>query len=152
MTIEHTVHVSAPPNVVWTCLKDIPTILEHIPGARFSGSAGALAHNASFTIPGGAARGTYNLSIAVQSLDDTAHTAVVNVTGNDAAGRGGLNATLRIAVQPAGAGSDIMLHADAEMSGAQIPELAGSPGAGVPPAFANAASQFAANLERTLRR
>ena len=152
MTIEHTFHVAAPPNVVWTCLKDVPTILQHIPGAKFSGSAGALSHNASFTIPGGAARGTYNLGVTIQSLDDAARTAVVNVTGSDTAGRGSLNATLRLAVQPAGAGSDIMVHADAEMPGTQMPASGASPGAGVPPAFANAASEFAANLERALKR
>jgi carbon monoxide dehydrogenase subunit G len=152
MTFEHTFHVAAPPSVVWTCLKDIPTILEHVPGAKFSGSTGALAHTAAFTIPGGPARGTYDLNVAVQSLDDMARTAVVSVGGDDATGRGSLRATLRIAVQQAGPESDIVLHADVDMPGEPAPEEAAGAAGGAPPAFAGAANQFAASLERALGR
>jgi carbon monoxide dehydrogenase subunit G len=150
MNFEHTFHVSAPPNLVWTCFKDIPTVLEHIPGAQFSGSANAQTHSAAFTIGAGPARGTYDLHIAVESLDDSGRTAVVTVSGDDAAGRGSLRATLRLAVQPAGAGSDVMLRADVDMPGATTP---GAPAqGGVPPEFASTANQFVANLERALGR
>jgi carbon monoxide dehydrogenase subunit G len=152
MTFEHTFHVAAPPNIVWTCIKDIPTALEHIPGAKFSGTSGALSHSAAFTVPGGAARGTYDLNLAIQSLDDTTRTAVVNVGGDDAAGRGSLRATLRVAVQPAGAGSNIVLHADVEMPGAPTSAPGTTPSSDMPPAFASVASGFAANLERALGR
>lgn len=157
MVIEHTFHVSAAPNVVWTCLKDVPLVLEHIPGARFSGSPNAQTHSAAFTVPAGPARGVYDLQVAVESLDDAGRTAVVTVSGDDAAGRGSLRATLRLAVQPAGAGSDVMLHADIDMPGATAPGAGGpgrsaAPAAGLPPEFASTANQFVANLERTLGR
>lgn len=150
MAFEHTFHVSAPPNIVWTCLKDIPAVLQHLPGAKFLGTTDALTHSAAFTIAGGPARGTYDLHVAVESVDDTNRTAVVNVGGDDAAGRGSLHATLRLAVQPAGAGSDIVLHADVDMPGAGTTQAQAAAPAGMPPAFADTANQFAANLERAL--
>jgi carbon monoxide dehydrogenase subunit G len=162
MNFEHTFHISAPANVVWTCLKDVPTILTHIPGAQFSGSTNAQTHSAAFTIAAGPARGTYDFHIAVQSLDDSGRTAVVTVSGDDAAGKGSVRATLRLAVQPAGAGSDVMLRADIDMPGATtqsaispgagVPGLHAGPAAGLPPEFASTANQFVANLERALGR
>jgi carbon monoxide dehydrogenase subunit G len=137
--------------MVWTLLKDIPAMLAHIPGARFAGTLDAQTHSAALTIPAGPARGTYDLRVAIESIDDTAHTAVVSVTGDDAGGRGSIRGTLSLAVQPAGAGSDIEVRADVAMPGvAAAPGSAGIAGS-APPAFANAANEFASNLERALR-
>jgi len=152
MVFEHTFHVAAPPSVVWTCLKDIPTVLQHLPGAKFSATLDARTHAAAFTIPAGPARGTYDLHVAVDSVDDATRSAVITVGGDDAAGRGSLRATLRLTVEPAGPSSDIVLHADVDMPGAEATRAQGTSPDAVPPAFANTANQFAANLEHALGR
>ena len=152
MTFDHTFRIGAPPNMVWAFLKDVPTVLEHIPGARFSGTAGAT-HSASFTIQGGPARSTYDLNVNVESLDETTHTAVIGISADDAAGRGGLRATLRVAVQPGLGGSNIALHADVDESSLTAPGAAAAfQGNAMPQVFASTANAFAANLERALQR
>ena len=112
MVFDHTFHIGAPANTVWALIKDVPQLLEHIPGARFSGTDGSSAHNASFTIPNGPARGTYALRVAVESFDDASRTAVIDIAGENTAGSGGIKATLRVAVQSFGVGTNINVIED----------------------------------------
>ncbi|HME81625.1 MAG TPA: SRPBCC domain-containing protein [Candidatus Eremiobacteraceae bacterium] len=149
MIFDRTFHVAAPAGAVWDIIKDVPRVLPHIPGARLLESMSNGAHSARITMHAGPMQGTYDVAIAVQSVDDQARSAVVRITADDTTGRGGVNAVVTAGVQPAPGGSRIDIHADIEGSGAaaaaaldQHLTQGATPGA---------ADEFVANLERTLR-
>ena len=79
-----------------------------------------------------------------QSIDETNHSARVKAQGNDAKGRGSANATAAFRIEPAGAGSKVLIHTDLMLSGAVAQY-----GRGVGMIQATAAQiigQFASNL------
>jgi uncharacterized protein len=148
MVIERSFHIAAPPDAVWALIKDVPRVLPHIPGAQLIESMSNGAHTAGVTLHRGPLQGTYNLGVTVQSLDDQARSAVVRVTAADVAGRGSVDATVTVGVQPAPAGCEISLRADLQGSGVTADLGNGLANAAAP----DSANAFVANLERTLGR
>ena len=86
--------------------------------------------------------------VEFDSIDDANHTARVKAQGSDAKGRGGANATATFRIEPAGAGSKVLIHTDLMLSGAVAQY-----GRGVGMIQATAAQiigQFAGNLRAQL--
>jgi hypothetical protein len=86
--------------------------------------------------------------IKFEEIDDANHTARVKAQGTDAKGRGGANAAASFRLEPAGAGSKVVVHTDLTLSGAVAQY-----GRGVGMIQATAAQlmkQFADNLKKQL--
>jgi hypothetical protein len=55
--------------------------------------------------------------VKFEEIDDAKHTARVSAQGTDAKGRGGANATSEFRLEPAGAGSKVLVHTNLTLSG-----------------------------------
>ena len=56
--------------------------------------------------------------VEFDDIDAANHTARVKAQGSDAKGRGGANAMATFRIEPAGAGSKVLIHTDLMLSGA----------------------------------
>src|SRR5262249_38960715 len=56
-------------------------------------------------------------TVKFEERDAAARTARVKAQGNDAKGRGGANASASFRIEPAGAGSKVLVHTDLALSG-----------------------------------
>lgn len=83
-----------------------------------------------------------------EERDNSAHTARVKAQGNDAKGRGGANAVVQFRLEPAGAGSKVVIDTDLNLSGsvAQYGRSAGM----VQTIAAQLIGQFAKALEKKI--
>lgn len=147
MTFERTFHVTAPPDEIWSLLKDAPRLASHIPGLRLTQTADERTHTAVFTTQLGSQRTSFELQVSVESLDDATRTAIFKIHGGDSMGHGA-DATVTSAVAQGAGGSDVSVHADVEFTG--MPTTTGFGFAD--DAAGNTANEFAANLERAFRR
>jgi hypothetical protein len=86
--------------------------------------------------------------VKLEDIDNTNYSARVKAQGSDAKGRGGANAAATFRLEPAGAGSKVLVHTDLTLSGAVAQY-----GRGVGMIQATAAQiigQFAKNLRTQL--
>jgi hypothetical protein len=93
---------------------------------------------------------TFAGRIAFESIDEANRSALIKAQGSDAKGRGAANATASFRIEPAGAGSKVLIHTDLMLSGAVAQY-----GRGVGMIQATAAqiiNQFAGNLRAQLAR
>jgi carbon monoxide dehydrogenase subunit G len=117
MVIEDSFDVNAPVERVWSVLKDVPRVAPCIPNAKITEVVDDRTYRASVGVKVGPVSVSYKTTIVIESLDDAQHRATIKVTGSEAKGRGGVNATVVSTAQPRGDQTHVNLHTDASISG-----------------------------------
>jgi carbon monoxide dehydrogenase subunit G len=148
MEFDNTFEVPLPPAEAWPVLMDIQRIAPCMPGAQLTEVIDKTTYKGNIGVRLGPVALTFAGTVKFEDIDDANHTARVKAQGTDAKGRGGANAAASFRLEPAGAGSKVLVHTDLTLSGAVAQY-----GRGVGMIQATAAQlmkQFADNLKKQL--
>jgi hypothetical protein len=148
MEFDNTFEVPLPPEQAWPVLMDIQRIAPCMPGAQLTEVIDDRTYKGNIGVRLGPVALTFAGTVKFEEIDDASRTARVKAQGTDAKGRGGANAAASFRVEPAAAGSKVLVHTDLTLSGSVAQY-----GRGVGMIQATAAQlmkQFAENLRKQL--
>jgi len=148
MEFDNSFDVPLPPARAWALLMDIPRIAPCMPGAQLTEIIDPQNFKGKIAVRLGPVALTFDGRVSFESVDEVNHAARVKAQGSDAKGRGAANATAMFRIEPAAAGSKVLIHTDLTLSGAVAQY-----GRGVGMIQATAAQlvgQFAGNLRAQL--
>jgi uncharacterized protein len=115
--IEDSFEVDAPVERVWPLLKDVPRVATCIPNAEITEVVDERTYRAKVAVKVGPVSVSYRATIVVESLDDAAHAATLNVKGDETRGRGGVTATVVSTAIARDGKTHVDLRTDARISG-----------------------------------
>ncbi|HEX5281740.1 MAG TPA: SRPBCC family protein [Micropepsaceae bacterium] len=118
MLINNTFEVPLPPDQAWKVLMDIPRIAPCMPGAELTDVIDPNTYIGKVGVRLGPVALTFAGTVKFTEKDDAAHKARVNAQGKDAKGRGGAHANVDFQIEPAAAGSRVIVKTDLTLSGA----------------------------------
>jgi uncharacterized protein len=118
MEFDNSFDVPLPPAKAWALLMDIPRIAPCMPGAELTQIVDPQNFKGKIAVRLGPVALTFDGRVAFDSVDDVNQTARVKAQGRDAKGRGAANATAMFRIEPAAAGSKVLIHTDLTLSGA----------------------------------
>jgi uncharacterized protein len=118
MEFDNSFDVPLAPAQAWSVLMDIPRIAPCMPGAELTEVVDPQNFGGKISVRLGPVALAFAGRVQIDSIDETNHSARVKAQGNDAKGRGGANATATFRIEPAGAGSKVLIHTDLMLSGA----------------------------------
>jgi len=110
-------NVSLPPDRAWTVLMDIPRVAPCLPGAELLEVIDPDTYKGKVAVRLGPMVLAFVGTVRFEERDEAAHTARVKAQGTDSKGRGGANATASFKIEPAGAGSRVVIDTDLNLSG-----------------------------------
>ena len=148
MEFDNSFEVPLPPAQAWPVLMDIKRIAPCMPGAELTEVVDDKTYKGKIGVRLGPVALTFAGTVTFDEIDNANHRARVKAQGTDAKGRGGANAMASFRVEPAGAGSKVLVHTDLALSGSVAQY-----GRGVGMIQATAAqiiNQFAGNLKAQL--
>jgi hypothetical protein len=127
---------------------DIPRIAPCMPGAELTEIIDAQNYKGKIAVRLGPVALAFAGRVTFENVDTANRTARVKAQGSDARGRGGANAAATFRIEPAGAGSKVLIHTELALSGAVAQY---GRGAGMIEATASQIiGQFAGNLHAQL--
>ena len=91
---------------------DIPRIAPCMPGAELTEVVDPQNYNGKISVRLGPVALAFAGRVEIDNVDEANHCARVKAQGNDAKGRGAANATATFRIEPAGAGSKVLIHTD----------------------------------------
>lgn len=150
MEFDNSFDVPLAPDQAWAMLMDIPRIAPCMPGAELTEVVDAQNYKGKISVRLGPVALAFAGRVEIDAIDEANRSAKVKAQGSDAKGRGAANATASFRIEPAGAGSKVLIHTDLMLSGAVAQY-----GRGVGMIQATAAQiigQFAGNLRAQLAR
>jgi carbon monoxide dehydrogenase subunit G len=145
---DNSFEVPLPPADAWAVLMDIRRIAPCMPGAELTEIVDDKTYKGKIAVRLGPVALAFAGLVIFEEIDDANRRARVKAQGSDAKGRGGANAAATFRLEPAGAGSRVLVHTDLALSGAVAQY-----GRGVGVVQATAAqimTQFANNLKTQL--
>jgi hypothetical protein len=145
---DNSFEVPLPPAQAWPLLIDVRRIAPCMPGAELTGIVDHKTCKGKIAVRLGPVALAFAGVVTFEEVDNATYRARVKAQGTDSKGRGGANATTSFRLEPAGAGSKVLVHTDLLLSGAVAQY-----GRGVGMIQATAAqiiNQFAANLKAQL--
>lgn len=150
MEFDNSFDVPLAPDQAWAVLMDIPRIAPCMPGAELTEVVDAQNYKGRISVRLGPVALAFAGRVEIDAIDEANRSAKIKAQGSDAKGRGAANATASFRIEPAGAGSRVLIHTDLMLSGAVAQY-----GRGVGMIQATAAQiigQFAGNLRAQLAR
>lgn len=117
MEFDNSFEVPLPPSEAWKVLLDIKRIAPCMPGAELTEVVGKDTYKGRIGVRLGPVALTFAGIVKFEEIDDAKHTARVAAQGTDAKGRGGANAASVFRLEPAGAGSKVLVHTNLTLSG-----------------------------------
>ena len=118
MEFDNTLEVPLPPDETWNVLLDIKRIAGCIPGAELTEVVDEKTYKGKVAVR----LGPVALSLAghakFDQIDAAHHYARVKAHGNDPKGRGSADSIIEFRLEPAGAGTRVLIHSDVKLSGA----------------------------------
>ena len=117
MEFDNSFEVPLPPAEAWKVLLDIERIAPCMPGAELTEVVDKSTYKGRISVRLGPVALTFAGVVKLDEIDDVKHSARVSAQGTDAKGRGGANATSLFRLEPAGAGSKVLVHTNLTLSG-----------------------------------
>ena len=105
MKLEQSFEVAAPLERVWAALIDVERVAPCLPGAAVTGRNDDGSYNGTFKVKIGPTSAAYTGKLAMENVDESAHTATMDAQGTDKRGQGGAKATIVSTVADAGNGA-----------------------------------------------
>jgi carbon monoxide dehydrogenase subunit G len=115
---DNSFEVPLPPAEAWAVLMDIQRIAPCMPGAQLTEIVDDKTYKGKIAVRLGPVSLAFAGVVAFEEVDDINRRARVKAQGADAKGRGGANATASFRLEPAGAGSKVLVHTNLSLSGA----------------------------------
>ena len=94
MKLEQSFEVAAPLERVWEALIDVERWRPCLPGAAVTGRNDDGTYNGTFKVKIGPTSAAYSGKLAMENIDEAAHTATMEAQGTDKRGQGGAKATI----------------------------------------------------------
>ena len=117
MEFDNTLEVPLPPADAWKVLLDIERVARCIPGAELT----EVVDDNTYKGKVGVRLGPVALSLAGQArfeeIDHVQHKARMRAHGSDPKGRGSSDSVIDFRLEPAGAGTRVVIHSDVKLSG-----------------------------------
>jgi uncharacterized protein len=117
MRLEQSFNVEAPPARVWEVLLDVERVAPCLPGAEITDRADDGAYEGTFSVKLGPATAAYRGRLAMDHVDEEAHTATMRAKGTDKRGQGGATATIVSTVHEDGSGARVDVVTDFAITG-----------------------------------
>ena len=118
MKLEQAFDVTAPLERVWDALIDVERVAPCLPGASVTGRNDDGSYNGAFSVKIGPTTASYTGKLEMESVDETAHTAVMQANGTDKRGQGGAKATITSVLKPLdGGGTKVEVVTDYRITG-----------------------------------
>jgi carbon monoxide dehydrogenase subunit G len=117
MEFDNSFEVPLPPAEAWAVLMDIERIAPCMPGAELTEVVNANTYKGKIAVRLGPVALTFAGVVEFEERDNANHTARVKAQGTDAKGRGGANASASFKLEPAAAGSKVLVHTNLTLSG-----------------------------------
>jgi carbon monoxide dehydrogenase subunit G len=118
MEFDNSFEVPLPPAEAWPVLMDIRGIAPCMPGAQLTDVVDDKNYKGNISVRLGPVALTFAGLVTFEEVDNANHTAKVRAQGTDAKGRGSAQAKATFRLEPAGAGSKVLVHTDLTLSGA----------------------------------
>lgn len=118
MEFDNSFEVPLPPAEAWKLLLDVERIAPCMPGAELTEVVDKSTYKGRIAVRLGPVALTFAGVVKIDDIDDVNRTARVTAQGTDAKGRGGANAASLFRLEPAGAGSKVLVHTNLTLSGA----------------------------------
>ncbi len=150
MEFDNSFEVPLAPAQAWAVLMDIRRIAPCMPGAALTEVIDAQNFRGKIAVRLGPVALAFAGRVQLETIDEANRSARVKAQGSDDKGRGAADATATFRIEPADAGSRVVIHTDLMLSGAVAQY-----GRGVGMIQATAAQiigQFAGNLRAQLAR
>jgi carbon monoxide dehydrogenase subunit G len=148
MEFDNSFSVALPPERAWRVLMDIERIAPCMPGAELTEKVDDRTYKGKVGVRLGPVALSFSGTAKFEDIDDAARTARVKANGMDGKGRGGANAVASFRIEPADAGSKVVVHTNLTLSGsvAQYGRGVGM----IQEVSAELIRQFAANLQQLI--
>jgi len=117
MEFDNRFEVPLPPADAWKVLMDVPRIAPCLPGAELTESLGDNRYKGKVSVKLGPVALAFNGTAQLSDIDDAAHTAKIQASGNDTKGRGNAKANVSFRLEPSAGGSLVHVHTDLLLSG-----------------------------------
>lgn len=117
MKFEQQFEVPAQPADTYALLVDLERVAPCIPGGEVGPIEQDGSHKASIAVRLGPMRMTYRGTVRIAESDDAAHRAVLAADVREQRGQGSAKATMRMAVEPGGAGSLVATETEVKLTG-----------------------------------
>jgi carbon monoxide dehydrogenase subunit G len=108
MKLEQSFEVAAPLDQVWAALIDVERITPCLPGADLGTRNDDGTYDGSFRVKIGPTAAVYAGTLAVEAVDEAAHTTTLQASGTDRRGQGGARATVVSVVKEGGPGTTVV--------------------------------------------
>jgi carbon monoxide dehydrogenase subunit G len=148
MEFDNSFEVPLPPAQAWAVLMDIGRIAPCMPGAQLTEVVDQTTYKGNIAVRLGPVALTFAGIVKFEHVDEASRTARVRAQGTDAKGRGGAQAAASFRLEPAPAGSKVLVHTDLALSGA-VAQYGRGVGV-IQSTAAQLMKQFAANLQAQL--
>jgi|SRR5579872_1750539 len=148
MEITSTARIEAPLDRVWDVLKDIPRTANCLPGTKITEKIDDRTYRADVDLKVGPVTLNYRAMLRLESLDESAHAAVMHVEATDKKGRGNAAATVHTSAVADDGATTITVTADARIAGV----LAQLGGGLIKSVAARQLAQFAQNVRAEVER
>ncbi|HEY7301969.1 MAG TPA: SRPBCC family protein [Xanthobacteraceae bacterium] len=148
MEFDNSFEVPLPPAQAWPVLIDVRCIAPCMPGAELTEVVDERTYKGKIAVRLGPVALAFAGVVTFEELDNAAYRARIKAQGTDSKGRGGANATSSFRLEPAGAGSKVLVHTDLSLSGA-VAQYGRGVGM-IQTTAAQIMNQFAANLKAQL--
>lgn len=117
MEFENRFEVPLPPDQAWKLLLDVPRIAPCLPGAELTESLGDNRYKGKVAVKLGPVALSFSGTAQLTDIDEAAHTARIQAAGNDTKGRGNASAKVAFRLEPAPAGSLVVVRTDLTLAG-----------------------------------
>src|SRR5262245_173596 len=117
MRFDNTLEVSLPPAQAWPVLLDVRRIAACIPGAELTEVVDERTYRGHVAVRFGPVALSLIGQARLDEVDDASLRARIKVQGTDPKGRGGADGAIEFRLEPAGAGTRVLIHSDIRLAG-----------------------------------
>jgi carbon monoxide dehydrogenase subunit G len=117
MEFENTFVVDAPMEEVWDLLLDVERIAPCMPGAQVLEQTGDDAYKVAVKVKLGPMTMNYKGDVEIVEKDAGSHVATMRAKAKEARGQGTASANMKMALRPAGHGTEASILTEMQMSG-----------------------------------
>ncbi len=117
MEFDNTLEVPLPPADAWKVLLDIRRIASCIPGAELTEVVDERTYKGKVAVRVGPVALSLVGQARLEEVDEAHHRARIATKGSDSKGRGGSDSVIEFRLEPAGAGTKVLIHSDVKLSG-----------------------------------
>lgn len=117
MEFDNTLEVPLPPAEAWKLLLDIKRISTCIPGAELTEVVDERTYKGKVAVRIGPVALSLVGQARLEEIDEANHRARLKTHGSDPKGRGSADSAIEFRLEPAGAGTRVLIHSDVKLAG-----------------------------------